>query len=418
MRSMHRLFGLVALVFLLGGCDDSAKTSVSDTLEVAEDQADDEVLVDIVTTCKLPGAAEAQLVEGVCTVVSCEDGYFDCQPEEPTCEPSEEWNCGVGCESLSSTLNCGGCGVVCGPNQVCGVDGCEATSVVCTRDLLDSVAPTPAQFAATNLAMPRGFTIMQHQAAAAATFSNSAAAAYGFIVLTEAGGANPQKEFSDKLVAALVAGNVPIVNFSQLFTLPDAQWDRLESFPVELEVTGVRSQVTFAYGAGSPNESVSSKEPAVLRDELVSALSGEPVSTGEFSASCEEIQAVWLTELRADNSLITAVLLTCAANLERKNEPLQFTFEDLLSGTTVVPPALRATDFHCDELESGMHRQLSGYPISPTIAVDIDGVPIPRSHTYGWNYDPATNSIVFYGVNITSASHLVVSYWMWEKFDG
>jgi len=404
MGSTSRLFGLVALVFLLGGCDDSAKTSVSDTLEVAEDQADDEVLVDIVTTCKLPGAAEAQLVDGVCTVVSCLEGLSDCRPEVE------------GCETYTSDY-CGSCGVVCGPNKVCGVAGCEP-GPICTRDLLDSITPTPAQFAATNLAMPQGFTITQHQAARAATFSNSAAAAYGFIVLSEAGGANPEKEFSDKLVAALVAGNVPIVNFSQLFTLPDAQWDRLESFPVELEVTGVRSQVTFAYGAGSPNESVSSKEPEVLRDELVSALSGQPVSTGESSASCEEIQAVWLTELRADNSLITAVLLTCAANLERKNEPLQFTFEDLLSGTTVVPPALRATDFHCDELESGMHRQLSGYPISPTIAVDIDGVPIPRSHTYGWNYDPATNSIVFYGVNITSASHLVVSYWMWEKFDG
>lgn len=47
---------------------------------------------------------------------------------------------------------------------------------------------------------------------------------------------------------------------------------------------------------------------------------------------------------------------------------------------------------------------LSGPPADPSLlAVSIDGVPIPRdpSHTTGWDYDPGTNTITFYGDTCT-----------------
>src|SRR5688500_17507235 len=41
---------------------------------------------------------------------------------------------------------------------------------------------------------------------------------------------------------------------------------------------------------------------------------------------------------------------------------------------------------------------LSKYPISATIAVARDNIPIPRSRDTGWDYRAAANSIVFFNM--------------------
>ena len=58
---------------------------------------------------------------------------------------------------------------------------------------------------------------------------------------------------------------------------------------------------------------------------------------------------------------------------------------------------------------------LEWVPISASLAVALDGAPLPRSREAGWDYDARANSIVFHGVPIdpTRPRDLVVSYRRW-----
>src|SRR5690606_23914564 len=62
--------------------------------------------------------------------------------------------------------------------------------------------------------------------------------------------------------------------------------------------------------------------------------------------------------------------------------------------------------------------QLSGYPVSSSIRVSVDGNTIPRSRTNGWDYDADTNSIVFFGVAFTENSRIDIAYLVWKLFEG
>ncbi|MFI5292880.1 MAG: hypothetical protein ACHQ02_08435, partial [Candidatus Limnocylindrales bacterium] len=59
---------------------------------------------------------------------------------------------------------------------------------------------------------------------------------------------------------------------------------------------------------------------------------------------------------------------------------------------------------------------LSKFPISATIAVARDNIPVPRSRDTGWDYRAASNSIVFYNMDFNPLvpSDIVVSYRRWE----
>jgi len=230
-------------------------------------------------------------------------------------------------------------------------DGQEPGALICTGDLLDAIVATPAQFSGSNMAMPKGYTINQHQAAAAATFTNNADGSFGFIVKTDATSSNAEQENSQSLVKVAQAGNLPTVTFSKLFKTPEDPplWDKLQFIPQDLRVTGVRAQIVFSYGAGSPNASSATKDPATLRDQIVSAISGQAVTTGESAAACDRIRVYWIAQLRGDNSLITSGILTCATNFDA-NEALQFAYEDLLSGTIVAPGNYNPVDFKCEDM--------------------------------------------------------------------
>ena len=62
--------------------------------------------------------------------------------------------------------------------------------------------------------------------------------------------------------------------------------------------------------------------------------------------------------------------------------------------------------------------ELEYVPISASITVMRDGVPVPRSREVGWDYRSASNSVVFYGMApITPANpaEIVVAYRRWEQ---
>jgi len=61
--------------------------------------------------------------------------------------------------------------------------------------------------------------------------------------------------------------------------------------------------------------------------------------------------------------------------------------------------------------------ELEYVPISASITVTRDGVPVPRSREIGWDYRSGSNSIVFYGMPIDPANpaEIVVGYRRWEQ---
>lgn len=241
--------------------------------------------------------------------------------------PDEERFCAAGCEPYEECGDCG-CQLNCGTNRDWG-------------------SIHLAELAQTNIALPPDFTLTQHEAASAATFSNEANTVFGFTLLTKAESENAEKESSLNLVAIAQAGNLPTVAFSQLFWVPDALWNELESIPDALRSTGVRARIVFSYGEGSPNPSPTAKDPAALRDALVSAISGQPFASSESSPDCSRLQVYWLAQLRPDGMLSTSAVLTCATNFDA-DEGLRFVFEDLFNNT--LAPVLSLSS-RCEELE-------------------------------------------------------------------
>ena len=56
-------------------------------------------------------------------------------------------------------------------------------------------------------------------------------------------------------------------------------------------------------------------------------------------------------------------------------------------------------------------------PISSTITVMSDDIPVPRSRKLGWDYRASSNSIVFYGMGFDPANPalITVGYRRWEE---
>lgn len=232
-------------------------------------------------------------------------------------------------------------------------DGAETAAVVCTRDLLASIEPSPAQFAKSNLALPTSYSIEQHQTASGATFSDPTSGAYGFIVSIPAASNNPDQENGQALFKVGQAGNLPTLDFAQRYTIPNPEWPADTIVPVPT-VEGVRTAIRFQYGAGFPNSGTASKTPGELRDEVISALSGATVSTGEMGDACASLQTNWISQLRIDqaqgNKLVVMGIISCEDTVTA-DEDLQFVFEDVISGTILAPGTYRPTGFLCEELE-------------------------------------------------------------------
>jgi len=162
-------------------------------------------------------------------------------------------------------------------------DNQENSAVICTPDVLQTVVSRPAQFANSNLALPPSFEITQEQDAGGATFSDPAQNSYGWLVSIPATGQNAEAENNLAVqTVATTSGNVILPEFTQPYEIPSTAWERPDKLPLPVPATtGVRANLKATYGPGSPNESVTTKDPAVLRDEILSALGGATVSSGE-----------------------------------------------------------------------------------------------------------------------------------------
>jgi hypothetical protein len=60
--------------------------------------------------------------------------------------------------------------------------------------------------------------------------------------------------------------------------------------------------------------------------------------------------------------------------------------------------------------------RLDRSPITATIKVRVRGMDVPRSRSEGFDYDPASRSVVFYGRTYrpNMGDEVVISYRVWE----
>lgn len=226
-------------------------------------------------------------------------------------------------------------------------DGEETGALTCTPSLLQSVTARPVSSAETNTAFPGSFTIQQHTAARGATFSDPTSGAFGFVVSVNASSTNPLQENGQALFRVASANNGenrPTVELQSSFSFPDPDWIPAPQVTVPA-VQGVRAQIRFLPPAP--------KSPAQLRDELISAVSGSPVTSGESAATCADLQVYWNSQLRIDqnagNKLVISAVAACRDAVQN-SESLLFLFEDVLSGTTVAPGAYDPVDFFCEDV--------------------------------------------------------------------
>lgn len=226
--------------------------------------------------------------------------------------------------------------------------------VVCNASLLEQISSVPVSGANSNVALPSSYQF-KHFANAGAAFSDPGRGLYGFIVQTKADTTNATTENNKILVKAALGPdgtpqsgdeNLPRVEFTKGFAVPSAEW--VEPFNAQFLIvpthTGVRALVGFDYGPGSPNAGVAQKDPAQLRDELMTSITGQALSSEMQGTPCTNIRAAWHTALRdADNadtrSMVTTVLLTCENNLNGPgaDPTVAFDFADVDGGTVVAP---------------------------------------------------------------------------------
>ena len=206
-------------------------------------------------------------------------------------------------------------------------DGDNPIAAVCNADTYASVTAQDATTAGSVLALPSSFgKPIAQGAASAVTFSDPAAGVFGYAIAQTTsdniGTAHLQN------MAALGANNKRLNIISSRFT----SWLEAEMNPDARDVVG--SIGSFGYGAGSDNDPTADKDPATLRDEIISDISGAMVSSGETSAACTSIKNYHLTELRSDGSLITIGAVVCEEN---STDDVQLFLDDLLTGTLHAP---------------------------------------------------------------------------------
>jgi len=227
------------------------------------------------------------------------------------------------------------------------IDGLEITAVTCTRDLLEAVDGRGAQGVNATLALPPSFNLVQQQAANGATFSDPAQNSFGWIVSRTPEGQNPEQEHSAAKLAVATDGNVLVEEFKQQFQIPGMDWTAVPPVPA---TNGVRALLRARYGAGTANETIDMKDPAVLRDEILSSLGGAMVDSGETGSACADLNIHWFAQLRPSiGDFVVAGLITCQSDFDASTE-IEFIFEDLFGGTTIAPGEYLPEDFLCEEI--------------------------------------------------------------------
>jgi hypothetical protein len=196
--------------------------------------------------------------------------------------------------------------------------------VVCNSDTYNAVSARPARNAETNLALPDTFTIVEHPSASASAFSDPSNGVYGYVV-KRTFAQPPALAFRDFETKISAAGS----KRSGAFLKPFTTWlGRLDG----LDRNSVQSKGSFAFGADSNNPSVTSQDPAALRDQIISAISGATVTTAGVSGTpCANIINHHIEEKRDANTLVSIGVLACASDHEEPTTKVFF--EDILNST-------------------------------------------------------------------------------------
>ena len=205
-------------------------------------------------------------------------------------------------------------------------DNMEPQWLVCRDSVYSSITALDATLAETVLALPQGYSVTSHSGVSAVSFSNPTAGVFGYVVSQETtssvGAAHLQNQ------ALIGAVNKRTNEIATRFTTShEVQEGRPDSN------NGLRTKGSFSYGVGEPNETPTTKDPAVLRDEIISALTEQAVSTGETSDACARVINYHVTEIRDNGALISVGVLVCEDGF---NDAAQI-FEELLTTTTYAP---------------------------------------------------------------------------------
>ncbi len=99
-----------------------------------------------------------------------------------------------------------------------------------------------------------------------------------------------------------------------------------------LDRNAAQSNGSFEFGAGTDNPGVTSQDPAALRDQIISAISGTTVTTAGVSGTpCTNIISHHIEEKRDANTLVSIGVLACASDHEEPTTKVFF--EDILNST-------------------------------------------------------------------------------------
>ena len=227
-------------------------------------------------------------------------------------------------------------------------DNMEPQRIVCRDEIYATISAEDATIAQSVMALPEGYELTTHTSARAVAFSNPTAKVYGYMVLQDTtdsvGAAHVQNQ------ALIGAANKRTNDISSRFT----SWLEVASGNVAAN-NALRTKGSFSYGAGEPNTTPSLKDPAVLRDEIISAIAPESVTTGETSVACSRVVNFHVSELRSGvggDTLVSVGLLACEDDI---NVDVQNFFDDLLT-TTIYAPSVPVVyvpeNKHCDLLSA------------------------------------------------------------------
>lgn len=218
-------------------------------------------------------------------------------------------------------------------------DGVEAIALVCQPSLLITAGARPSQNAETNIALPETYSLRDVEGTRVATFENKERGSFGYVIKLEATSANVAVENGQMLYRVATAGNRPVNTFTKEFIT----W----STPELPGRQAIRNQLAFRYGEGSANAGTAAKDPAVLRDEIASAMSGASIRSGTQAEACDEITLYSVTIQRDPKTLLTAGLLSCA-NALNAEPSRRFFFEDFFNATMLAPLTYNPRGFSCE----------------------------------------------------------------------
>jgi hypothetical protein len=249
-------------------------------------------------------------------------------------------------------------------------DGSEPSNItkglVCNGATYNAVEAKPARSAKTNLALPTSFSIVEHDAAQASSFSDPATGIYGYVIKRtfNQNAANAFRDFETKIGTA---GSKRKNAIWKLFT----SWFGRET---NLERNAAQSKGSFEFGAGTDNPSVTSTDPAALRDQIISAVSGQTVTTAGVSGTpCTNIINHHVEEKRDANNPIPRSSLrissTAPSSPSLKKRSLMHRARSAASSLTALKAAASSTS-------SGSSTTLVQWPTNKTTS--------PRPQATSW----------------------------------